>query len=383
MAWSRWPTPTARGVVSLAAAVGSAVSALWWGVPVLLSVAGLLVAVVILAHVAVAVADPRWEVRRTVVPHVAEPGEPVDVRFRLMSTRRSALDVAEWWEDASGGGHSGSFVSRDADSGAPHGHYEVRLSRRGRHRLGPTSVRVTDPFALATRWTQLEGENTVIVLPHRYALDGRVDALTGAQDREDSALRLRPSGTGDADVLARPYRTGDAVKRLHWKATAHRGTLMVRHDQQQSQRQVHVVVDLHGDAEQDLDWRVAAAASILQHLHHDDIDLHLSVGGGDVSVGRDDTLRPALVELALAEPQPHGPSLDAHAPTILVAGRVGASVAREWLTARRRPAYAMLHEGSDEEALMLLREDSWRVVTYRDRDDIGRVWSRLDEGPGR
>ncbi|TSD62402.1 DUF58 domain-containing protein [Aeromicrobium piscarium] len=383
MAWSRWPTPTARGAVSLAAAVGCAVSAFWWGVPVLLSVTGLLVTVVVLAHVAVAVSHPRWEVRRSVVPHVAEPGEPVDIRFSLMSTRRSALDVAEWWEDASGGGHSGSFVARGAGTSAPHGHYEVRLSQRGPHLLGPTSVRVTDPFALATRWTQLEGENTVIVLPHRYPLDGRVEALTGAQDREDSALRLRPSGTGDADVLARPYRTGDAVKRLHWKATAHRGTLMVRHDQQQSQRQVHVVVDLRGDSARDLDWRVSAAASVLQHLHHDDIDLHLSAGWYEQPVGRDDALRPALVDLALAEPQPHGPSLDPHAPMIVVAGRIDASVAGEWLTTRRRPAYAMLHDASDAEALTLLREDAWRVVTYRDRDDVGRAWNRLGEGPGR
>ncbi|OUZ07248.1 hypothetical protein BHE97_17235 [Aeromicrobium sp. PE09-221] len=370
-------------MVSLAAAVGSAVSAFWWGVPVLLSVSGLLVTIVVLAHIAVAVSHPRWEVRRSAVPHVAEPGEPVDVRFRLMSTRRSALDVVEWWEDASGGGHSGSFVDRGAGASAPHGRYQVRLSRRGRHGLGPTSIRVTDPFALATRWTQLEGENTVIVLPHRYELEGRIDALIGAQDREDSALRLRPSGSGDADVLARPYRTGDAVKRLHWKATAHRGTLMVRHDQQQSQRQVHVVVDPRGDSAGDLDWRISAAASILQHLHHDDIDLQLSVGRNEHAVRRDDTPRPALVELALAEPYPHGPSIDPHAPMVLLGGRVDVPVAREWLAARRRPAYAMLHDASDAEALALLREDSWRVVTYRDRDDVGGVWSRLDEDSSR
>ncbi len=379
MAWSRWPTPTPRALVSLGAAAGSTVSAFWWGVPVLLSGAGLLVTVVIVAHLVVALSHPRWEVRRTVTPHVAEPGEPVSVRFQLVSTRRSALDVVEWWEDASGGGHSGAFEAA-ANGATPQSRYEVRLSQRGRHRLGPASVRVSDPFGLATRWTQLEGENTIIVLPHRYALEGGADALAGMQDREDTALRVRPSGTGDADVLARPYRTGDAVKRLHWKATAHRGTLMVRHDQQQAQRQLQLVVDVRGDTVRELDWRIDAAASIAEHLHEDGIDLRISIGADELLVGRDDSLRSVLIDLALVEPR-EGPSfMDEHAPALVIAGRIDQAMAVQWLDARRRPALALVHRSSEEQAMALLRRDDWAVETYGERDEVRAVWDRLNRG---
>ncbi|RLV56625.1 DUF58 domain-containing protein [Aeromicrobium phragmitis] len=326
---------------------------------------------------AVAFGRPAWSVQRDVEPRVADPGEPIAVHMQLTRQGHSALDVVEWWEDASGGGHSGVLLD-EGRGRAPAARYELRLSQRGRHGIGPTSVRVSDPFGLATRWVELPGESSVVVLPRRVPLsaDSALMDVLGGRDQ----LVERPTssrGLGEPDVLARPYRFGDPVKRLHWKATAHRGSLMVRQEEQQSRRRVVLVVETRSDDERELDWRASAAASVLERLHRDGSDVQVVVGESSVDVAPDTSPHEALISLALAEPSAAAARWgDPGADRLVFAGRVDVAAARAWLAQPdRAPVAVFVHASSDDEALGALRREGWTCLTYRDRDDVAELWS--------
>lgn len=377
--------PTRRGVGLLIAAVLAVVLAHHWSVPVLLRVAGVLVGAVVLALVAVAFGRAGWAVRREVEPKVVEPGELITVRMRLSRERRSALDVAEWWEDASGGGHSG-VVLAPGRGRLPSAHYEVRLSQRGRHQIGPTSVRVTDPFGLATRWIELRGDSNVIVLPRQVGLSPESSVLEALSERQEASDRAAASrGLGEADVVARPYRFGDAVKRLHWKATAHRGELMVREDEQRTRRRVSLVVDTRGSDDRELDWRLSAAASVLGRLHRDRSEIRVVAGEFATEVASDGSPREAMVGLALASPGATPAVLDEPGADLVVfAGRVDLDTAQEWTQPPgRRAGIAFVHAASDPTALDVLGREGWTCLQYRDRDDLAVLWERAEVRPWR
>ena len=90
--------------------------------------------------------------------------------------------------------------------------------------------------ATSARPTQLT------VLPRRYDLP----PIRPSGSDEDGATRPAPQqvGIGEDDIIARSYLPGDALKRLHWKATARRGELMVRQEEQQMNPRAAVVIDL-------------------------------------------------------------------------------------------------------------------------------------------
>ena len=50
-------------------------------------------------------------------------------------------------------------------------------------------------------------------------------------------------GQGADNLVARPYVPGDSMRRIHWRATAHRDELMVRQEEQESTPEASVVLD--------------------------------------------------------------------------------------------------------------------------------------------
>jgi uncharacterized protein (DUF58 family) len=102
--------------------------------------------------------------------------------------------------------------------------------RRGEHSTGPLTVRVLGPWGLA--WAQrdlLEGERVRVFPQVRW--EGRVgQLLTLAQRRRMGQLPMRTRGLGSEPYALRPYRPGDPLAKIHWKATARHGRLVSRED---------------------------------------------------------------------------------------------------------------------------------------------------------
>jgi len=144
--------------------------------------------------------------------------------------------------------------------------YRVRSDLRGRYPLGPLQLRLTDPFGMCELTRSFSTYDTLTVIP-------RVEALSpvrlsgeakGYGDGRHRSLAL----AGEDDIIPRGYRHGDDLRRVHWRSTARRGSLMVRREEQPWQSRCALFLDArtgshhgHGPSSS-LEWSVSAAASI-------------------------------------------------------------------------------------------------------------------------
>ncbi|WP_226042539.1 DUF58 domain-containing protein [Natrinema sp. DC36] len=94
--------------------------------------------------------------------------------------------------------------------------YDVRLEARGRHRVGPLSIVVSDVVGLVERRFEYEEMTPVLVYPYVHELGNGpaadLRALTGVADRRDRE---------EFDHL-REYQRGDPLRDVHWKTAAKR-----------------------------------------------------------------------------------------------------------------------------------------------------------------
>lgn len=184
--------------------------------------------------------------------------------------------------------------------------YEIRSHVRGRHQLGPLTLRARDPFGLATIATSVPGSTEVLVLP-------RIEVLGSGRPRGDGvgaegAIPHMVALHGEDDVAIRSYRDGDDLRRIHWPATAHRSELMVRQEDRPARRRAVIVVDSREGGHRgsgalgSFEWAVTAAASIATHLAGHSYALHLvcseTIAGGEAAQTIE--IDQALASLAVA-----------------------------------------------------------------------------------
>lgn len=120
--------------------------------------------------------------------------------------------------------------------------YPVTGVHRGVQPIGPLRITTTDPFGLARRRHVLGAKTPVTVVPTLIdlpAINSYAGASGGILHTTTNQL-----GQGADDLTARPYVPGDSMRRIHWRATAHRDELMVRQEEQESTPEATVVLDL-------------------------------------------------------------------------------------------------------------------------------------------
>ncbi len=148
--------------------------------------------------------------------------------------------------------------------------YPIRSEVRGRYRLGPLTVRLSDPFGFVeltrafTAQTGLVVTPVVVPLP-RVRLSGD---WSGTGENRPRAF----AAAGTEDVMVREYRRGDELRRIHWASTARTDELMVRREEQPHQSRATVVIDTRSSAHRgtgpasSFEYAVSATASIGSHL---------------------------------------------------------------------------------------------------------------------
>ncbi|HUP18808.1 MAG TPA: DUF58 domain-containing protein [Gemmatimonadota bacterium] len=183
----------------------------------------------------------RLEVERT-LPAQLSLGERGTARLTLLApsarpTRARVTDdlpagVARLDEDG---------WERDVDGGAEIV-YRFRPSSRGVHVFGDVHLRVLGPLGLAWRQDRVPLREQVRVLPGLAELR-RLRALGIRERLRRAGLRnVRQRGEGRAFESLREYVPGDDPRTMDWKASAHRGGLMVR--QYEAERSQNVVLAL-------------------------------------------------------------------------------------------------------------------------------------------
>ncbi len=116
----------------------------------------------------------------------------------------------------------------------PHGKEKVRVEilplHRGYLELTGITVSRPDPFGLFKACRFFPCYQRVLVLPKRYRLP-QVD-LPGSRRHQPGGVSLASSvGNSDEFVSLREYRSGDPLRRIHWKSWARTGKLIVKNYQ--------------------------------------------------------------------------------------------------------------------------------------------------------
>ncbi|MGZ5413652.1 MAG: DUF58 domain-containing protein [Aeromicrobium sp.] len=394
---------TGRGRGFVIAAFGSLVAAHVLTLPSLNYVASLLAGLVACSVVFVFAGHSRVHIARTFTPAVVAQGQPSSATVTF--TNLSALPSIEaQWEDklpagivgdsrgvleALGGGHGKNARTRFA--------YTVHGVRRGSHRIGPLTFKVPDPFGLVHRQHTYGEPQSLIVLPKRVDLS---DISFGGASIA-GATRPAPQhvGVGDDDVIARSYFPGDALHRMHWKATAHRGELMVRQEEQRNNPEATVLLDLdaHGqgtvrDPQGEweysafFEWAIVAAASVSAHLARRGYLVNAITPGGPVhrSIAEGlDTVHDLMTDLAIVEPMDVTAEAIAgiapsERPVVAILGRLDEKRAAAWSRLNSSTGLALVAAGTPPTALEVLAGAGWKVRTYKAGDDVADLWLDLD-----
>jgi uncharacterized protein (DUF58 family) len=284
---------TTRGRAFVAAGLTLLVGGLLLGFSDITRVGALLATLPFLAALATRRSSSIVEVSRRVQPARLLVDQPanVEVVFENTSGRRSQLQLVEERVDHVLGDRP-RFVLPPMEPGdIREVDYQIRSHVRGRHRLGPLTLRMRDPFGLATIAATAPGSTDILVLP-------RIEVLGRRRPRSEG---IGSEGTtphmvalhGEDDVAVRSYHDGDDLRRIHWPATAHRSMLMVRQEDLPARRRAVIVLDSRAGGHQgsgalgSFEWSVSAAASIATHLFGLHYALHLvsneTTAGGEAT----------------------------------------------------------------------------------------------------
>jgi uncharacterized protein (DUF58 family) len=299
--------------------------------------------------------------------------------------------------------------------------YEVSASLRGRYDIGPLRVQLVDPFGLCQMTRRFTTTDSLTVVPHVIALPSvpLVGDWTGMGESRSRAV----ANSGEDDVVPREYRTGDELRRVHWKSTARSGELMVRREEQPWRTRATVLLDTRAAGHRgegvssSFEWAVTAAASISCHLARRGFALRLldfdaTPLSGDSRIAVDgiaalDAERPVLDALAVVStskdevPRLVDATVRERARDGLVVAVIGSldpGYVEKVAAVRngRGTALALIvdaaawpgprrtaEDGARLDAgAALLRAAGWRVVVCGPGEDLPAAWRALARGHG-
>ncbi len=191
--------------------------------------------------------------------------------------------------------------------------YTLASPKRGIYTVGPTSFKFTDRLGLRGVSTRLSNVDEFVVVPRVEDL-GTID-LKGRRVRPWPGLvPSRRMGIGSEFFETAPYKPGDDLRRINWKASARSRQLVTNEFEGEQVVDVLVVLDCSEDVLSDifdydvLEFQVEFAASLCSQLIMQGNRVGLSVYGAartwvDPAFGKRQLLR-LLDSLAIVKPGP-------------------------------------------------------------------------------
>jgi uncharacterized protein (DUF58 family) len=327
---------TARGWALLVAAFVGVLAAYATGWPALLAVAVFLGGLVAAGALLVRFAPVQLTVEREITPAVTDPGLPADV---LLTVRGHSAIEAQWSDDVAyglvvAGAHAGvlpAMHGRPVELG-----YSITGRRRGAHRVGPVRIDRMDPLGVVVARRPGGPAGTLTVLPNLHPV--RPPAAVARVDLDPAAAAVLGTAGEQRDILAREYRQGDSLRHVDWRATAHRGELMVHAEAATQATTSAVVFDVRASSWGDHDefeWAVEAVGSLLLALSTGTSTVRFVCDAGTPPVTE---LADALVALATIQPGSGG-----GAPGELVQAAIGGNVQALHLVTGPGARYQLAH----------------------------------------
>jgi len=413
---------TTRASCLLAAGITAVLCGLLLGEIDLIRAGVLAAAVPCVAALIVRRAQVQIANRRSVEPVRAAAGEPVTVN--LVISNRSVLRTGTLLlEDQL----PERLVGRARFVLDPLGSHESRTVSyrmpglgRGRYRVGPLRIRLSDPFRLIDVTRSFTATSEFVVAP---VIDQLPPVEPPRSDELGDSAGSHSVGThGADDQSTREYRIGDDLRKIHWRSSARTGALMVRQEERPWRGQSTVLLDVRSIAHAEspitagtpvptdprltssFEWAVSAVASIGSHLlvRGRDVTLFGDPGEDRLRLGNSN-----LLANHLAAVRTHG-----HPDLTVLAGSIRSAVRDSSLVGvfgkldpnslrmladahprgRSSPAFAILLDvdtwrdpdaaanPSLDASAAVLRNAGWRVATVRHGEPTALAWQLLLSG---
>ncbi|OZM76341.1 DUF58 domain-containing protein [Pseudonocardia sp. MH-G8] len=279
--------------------------------------------------------------------------------------------------------------------------YPLRPVLRGVHRVGPAIGTAGDPLGLAEFERELAGADRLLVLPRVVPLRGLPPAVGTGEGTPGAALAHQ--GQGASDVLIRPYRQGDEMRRVHWRSSARHDELMVRLEERPWRGGMTLLLDRRDaahrgrGADSSLEFAVSLAASIGVHLleRGEPCTLVTEDGTALVPAGISGGREPMLDALAALRPSARtdlaGPDLTTGTDVLAVLGALGPGQVEALLARSSGIGHAVLLDtttwdpasasargrGSAAGHAAALRRAGWQVAVATAGASPARVWDDL------
>ncbi len=397
---------TIRGRSFLAAGAACAVSAIILGEQDLLRIGLLIASLPVLAAAVVCRTRYRLSCTRRLEPRRVTAGDRVSVRIQLENVSRSSSSVL-LVEDTTGSGLGGGarfVLDRIEPGGSRDLSYALRASVRGRYQIGPMAIRLSDPFGLCELSRSFRSLDELIVAP---AIERLAPARSGVAASVSNELRRATGLVGEDETTTRPYRSGDDLRRVHWKTTARSGELMVRREEHPQSGAATILLDTRERAWPDsgpasaFEWAVSAVGGIGIHLVRGGYRVRLLTDRGPVTTTAGATASGLLDELATLVPADaeslhpaltalRRPGGDRGGLLVAVLGHTETALATTLagLRARRAPAIAVLvdvtswnpHPSAAADLIStraVLTRAGWAVLVARQGMSLASVWPRV------
>lgn len=421
---------TRRGWAFLIAGAVLVIVAYGTGIPQLLYLGAFALAIVLFSVLLVRALRPKVEVTRVFAPHVIQAGDSTGVSLHVRNRRNSRSPRVEWsdllpWPPFESQPGVVPRLAARAPRYAAAGntrtvHYDLRPPRRGVFAVGPLALRFGDPFGMVVDEHTAGDTDQLVVTPEVVAL-GESGLSLPAGDGEARIVQRRSVGDAD-DTITREYRRGDALRRVHWRASARKGELMVRQEEQRSFPEARIIVDTLRTGYPDLEppgsdgpesaafeWVVRMLASVTVHLRRTGFQVSVAETGerqlGEVSRDRrrtwgDEEFLASLASLALVHHANRELLDGASGPLFAMLSTPTAEVVDRLVDARRPGELAvafMVRGASPLDALdrsfgrgpaapviaERLADHGWLVVPVRPDDDPAEVWEAVVHETGR
>ena len=301
------PTRRGWGLALLGAATVAAGRA--FGIIELFVIGVGLVGLVAPAWLYVRLVELKLEIGRDVTPLRVHAGGAARVELRVTNLGRARSPLLELNDPVAGTRGAHLLVAPLRRRASARAAYRLPTSRRGLINIGPLTVRVQDPFCIASIRALAAARLELTVFPHIDELVARPAA--GNRDPHAGAEHPNHIGHQGEDFYAlRPYVLGDDLRRVHWPSTARTDELMVRQDELPWQGRTTVLLDTRriGQDEDSFEVAVSAAASLMHAavLRHDSVRL-VTTDGTDSGAGSGQAHLDAAMEyLAVVEPSGSG-----------------------------------------------------------------------------
>ena len=392
---------TTRGRCLLAAGLATAVCAVVLDERDLLRIGAFVALLPLLARLLAARAQRILRVDRDVAPARVPVDGSVTVGLRLHGgPLLGTLRLSDAVPDAAGPQRRSPprFTVRRLAGSTATLSYPLRPQVRGVHRVGPLLGGATDALGLAEFERELVAADRLLVLPRVVPLRGLPPALGVGEGTPGAALAHQ--GQGASDVLIRPYRSGDELRRVHWRSTARHDELMVRLEERPWRGGITVLLDRRDAAHRgrgarsSVEFAISFAASVCAHLLARGEPVSLVTEDGVELTGAHAGTEPLLDALAALRPSARadltGPPLRTGTDLLAVLGAVGPGQVDALLARRSVGGHAVLLDTASWDPVggpsgaattaATLRRAGWHVTVAAAGATPDQVWDDLTSG---